>query len=86
MEHLFRRSAELGVSIELNMPSWKFGKQDGWDTETNLRPYRIAKEQGCKFYFGSDAHHPTELSMQKNNAENIIDMLNLEESDKFILG
>jgi histidinol phosphatase-like PHP family hydrolase len=29
---------------------------EGKDLEDELRPYRIAKTQNCRFYFGSDAH------------------------------
>lgn len=85
MERLFSRAAKLGVGIELNIPSWRLGVEPGWDTETNLKPYRIAKAQGCKFYFGSDAHHPAELLREKENAERIIGLLELDESEKFVL-
>lgn len=79
---LFRKAAKLGVGIELNFSA------DGLTEETEepiLRPYRAAKAEGCKFYFGSDAHHPRELAKEKKNAEKIIDLLGLEESDKFRL-
>lgn len=48
-----------------------------------MRPYRIAKDCGCKFYLGSDAHHPDELEIAKKQFERMIDLLKLEESDKF---
>ena len=77
---LFRLSAEKGLGIELNM-----GVEDvtGEDRETILRPYRIAKAEGCKFYLGSDAHHPAGFdgAMARFNA--IIDALDLTEDDKF---
>lgn len=40
---------------------------------------------GCKFYFGSDAHHPAELDMAKNIFERAIDDLQLEQSDGFVI-
>lgn len=79
---VFRKAAERGVGIELNFPVSSLTEEN---RELILRPYRVAKEQGCKFYFGSDAHHPRELETEKQNAETIIDLLGLEESDKFYL-
>lgn len=82
---LFTRSAELGLGIELNFSAiHKDGTPYTWEQEGSvLRPYALAKECGCKFYFGSDAHHPAELASEKRNAETIIDLLDLKESDKF---
>lgn len=82
---LFTRSAELGLGIELNFPAIRAdGSAISWETDAAvLRPYALAKECGCKFYFGSDAHHPAGLAAEKKNAETIIDLLGLDESDKF---
>ncbi|MCQ2462694.1 MAG: PHP domain-containing protein [Clostridia bacterium] len=79
---LFHKAAERGAGIELNFPVSTLNDEN---RELILRPYRVAKEQGCKFYFGSDAHHPQELEAEKQNAETIIDLLALEEKDKFCL-
>ncbi|MBQ8402239.1 MAG: PHP domain-containing protein [Clostridia bacterium] len=76
---LFARAAKVGVGIELNFPSLSLNETT---KEPTLRPYRIAKEEGCKFYFGSDAHHPAELASAMDNFQNIVDLLGLEESDK----
>lgn len=48
-----------------------------------LKPFIIAKEAGCKFYFGSDAHHPETLDAAKGIFEKAIDDLGLDETDKF---
>ena len=48
-----------------------------------LRIFRVAKECGCKFYFGSDAHTAGGLEVAKNRMELGIDLLDLQESDKF---
>ncbi len=79
---LFRKAAEVGVGIELNFNSFEFS---GEAQEISLRPYRIAKEAGCKFYFGSDAHHPDGLDSAKANFKHIVDLLDLTEADKFRL-
>ena len=76
---LFAKAAKVGVGIELNFPSLNLNETT---KEPTLKPYRIAKEEGCKFYFGSDAHHAAELKNAVANFENIVDLLELEESDK----
>ena len=48
-----------------------------------LRPFRIAKSCGCKFYCGSDAHHPASFADCRAIFERAIDRLGLRESDKF---
>lgn len=84
---LFGRAAELGMGIELNMPAAKADLREmTWEEDADeLNVYRIAKEMGCKFYFGSDAHTVAGLGWAKRNAERIIDLLALDEDDKFIL-
>ena len=80
MENAFGRAAEKGVGIELNYGDMKFSDSEA---DTVLRPFKIAKHMGCKFYCGSDAHHPAELDDAKNIFERAIDMLGLTENDKF---
>ena len=82
MRRLFTKSAQLGVGIELNADDMNFKEKEA---DTVLRPFRIAKECGCKFYMGSDAHHPATLDRVKAIFERAIDYLDLEERDKFIL-
>lgn len=82
MQELFGKAAKLGVGIELNISlnhlAFEPEKLEKW-----LRMYKIAKEQGCKFYLGSDAHHPEELDAATERFEKIIDLLGLTEEDKF---
>ena len=80
LERLFDRAARLGVGIELNGSDMSFKDSEA---DTVLRPYRIAKAQGCKFYLGSDAHHPGGLDLSIPVFERAVTMLDLEESDKF---
>ncbi len=76
---LFEKAAKKGIGIELNSPAPAAG---GAEAETLLMPYRIAKEEGCRFYLGSDAHHPEDLAKARANFEAIIDLLGLTEDDK----
>lgn len=82
MKNLFQRAASLDVGIELNASDMSFADSEA---DIVLRPYRIAKQCGCKFYCGSDAHHPHTFDNVKATFERAIDMLGLKEEDKFQL-
>lgn len=79
MHRLFTEAARLGLGTELNGDDIGF---DEGDTEVALRPYRIAKECGCKFYFGSDAHTPRNFFVA-DRFDRVSDLLGLTEDDKF---
>ena len=78
MRDLFRRAASLGVGIELNFSEFADSEAD-----LILRPFRIAKKEGCKFYYGSDAHHPARFPQGIKTCEKVVELLGLTESDKF---
>lgn len=79
MERLFYKAASLGVGIELNSDDMRFADEEA---DTVLRSYRIAKACGCKFYCGSDAHHPAALDNAKALLKRGVELLDLQESDK----
>ncbi len=79
---IFSECAKKGVGIELNMKSI-FNSDE--EKDSLLRPFFIAKECGCKFYFGSDAHKVEALKTAKQNFENIVGLLDLKEDNKFKL-
>ena len=81
MQRLFKKAAEVGIGIELNTSVFDFA--DDEEAAIALKPYKIAKECGCKFYCGSDAHHPGGLDHAKAVIERVIDLLQLTEDDKF---
>ena len=78
--YLFNKCARLGLGIELNFYSFSYSDED---LKAILYPYQVAKEEGCKFYLGSDAHCIEQLSEAKKNFEHIVDLLDLKEDDKF---
>ena len=80
MERVFAKAAKTGVGIELNSDDMRFSDEEA---DTVLRMFRIAKAQGCRFYLGSDAHHPDALLKARRIFEHAIDLLDLRESDKF---
>ena len=77
---LFTKTAQKGYGVELNMPAV-------YETDallnSALRPYRIAKQCGCQFYMGSDAHHPQDLEGAPAQFRALAELLELQESDKF---
>lgn len=79
-ENLFCQTARRGMGVELNFPLGLY-RQENYDRA--LRPYRIAKNCGCKFYLGTDAHHPKQFDGAAENFDRIISLLQLQESDKF---
>ena len=82
MERLFYKAAGLGVGIELNMSDMSFADSEA---ENVLRMFKIAKACGCKFYLGSDAHHPAAFEKTTDIFERAITMLDLTENDKFLI-
>lgn len=80
IERVFQKAAARGCGIELNRDDMDFS--DG-ETDEVLRMFRIAKKCGCKFYLGSDAHHPDALERSVAIFSRAIDLLGLTEDDKF---
>lgn len=80
-ESLFSEVAQRGMGVELNI--MRIFDYTPEELEKIMRPYRIAKQCGCKFYLGCDAHHPEQLDAAKKKFEYIIELLDLTEEDKF---
>ncbi len=80
LEKLFKKAADLKVGIELNLPFQKYSESE---LKTVMKPYEIAKKAGCKFYFGSDAHHPKDFVNIKATFQNIADYLSLTQENRF---
>ena len=76
---LFERAAKAGLGIELNFPAYGMSAATA---EIELLPYKIAREEGCKFYLGGDAHVPASLSDRMIHFNAMIDILGLMEDDK----
>jgi len=82
MIRLFTKAASLGCGIELNKDDMSF---EWGGVDTVLRPFKIAKSCGCKFYLGTDSHHPKEFYGMREVYESVIDSLGLTEDDKFVI-
>ena len=83
LARVFSKAAKLGCGIELNKADMNFR---AGEEERVLRMFRIAKDCGCKFYIGSDAHHPGGLEASMPIFERAVDLLGLTEDDKFHIG
>jgi histidinol phosphatase-like PHP family hydrolase len=84
MYRLFAKTAECGMGVELNFSEeLMYSVSTPEDEAILLHPYRIAKEMGCKFYLGGDAHDPECLASRRMWFERMVDLLDLTEDDKF---
>ncbi|MBQ7666725.1 MAG: hypothetical protein IJS46_01880 [Kiritimatiellae bacterium] len=70
--------AERGAGIELNMSSFDGNPRRGVAPDDTLRLFRMAKDEGCRFYLASDAHHPGELSLVPELAPAVVSALGLD--------
>ena len=82
LERLFYKASQLGCGIELNKSDMSFSESE---KDVVLRPFRIAKDCGCKFYLGSDAHSPDAFKNYREVFERAVSLLDLTENDKFYL-
>lgn len=75
----YAKAAACGVAIELNVGAIR---EAGTDLATNqlMRAYRIAKDAGCHFTFGTDSHSVKGLELIRFGSE-IADALGLVPSD-----
>ena len=80
-EALLREKLKTRLSDNLRMVRAVLNAPENRDVV--LRPFRIAKSCGCRFYCGSDAHHPGSFENCRAIFERAIDRLGLQESDKF---
>ncbi|NLX69878.1 MAG: hypothetical protein GX024_03105 [Clostridiales bacterium] len=77
---IFDFFAKHGTGIELNAGCFK----PGWEKDKDiiLSVYRLAKKAGCKFYFASDAHAVSHLSI-KETLLPVVDELGLTTDDLY---
>ena len=78
---IFRSIAEKGMGIELNTATFRFGTDA--EEAAVVAFYAHAKECGCKFYFGSDAHGEGHFLTHRERGQRMADALGLTEADIF---
>jgi histidinol phosphatase-like PHP family hydrolase len=84
MERVFTKVAQKGCGVELNKDDVRLTNDN--EVDPILRIYKTAKKCGCKFYLGSDAHHPSNFESTTPIFTRVIDLLGLTEDDKFHIG
>ena len=78
---LFKKAAQLGVAIELNTGTFRYGNEA--EEQAVVDFYAHAKECGCKFCFGSDAHTADGFTYHRERGQRMADSLGLTEADIF---
>lgn len=78
LRDIFTKVKKRGMGVELNFHPG----QTPAERDVQLRPFRIAKEVGCTFTLGGDAHHPESFAAARARLERLVDLLALEEKDK----
>jgi len=78
---LFKKAAELGIGIELNTATFGFSNEA--EEQAVVDFYAHAKECGCRFFFGSDAHHADGFTCHIPRAQRMVERLGLTEADIF---
>ncbi len=77
---VFSKLAAKKAGFELNWTPAEYGENQ---LQRVLRPYKIAKEVGCQFYLGSDAHHAKDLEGAPKRFSDMVSLLDLEETHRF---
>ncbi len=77
---LFSKLAGRGAGFELNFTPADYSQEQ---LPRVLRPYLLAKEVGCKFYLGSDAHRPANLAYAPKRFADMVTALALEETERY---
>lgn len=83
LKAVFNTFASRGAGIEINTS----GFAPGWEKQQKeqLRLLLIARDAGCRFYIGSDAHAPQALDVMRERARQVVTMLELTEEQQFCL-
>lgn len=78
---IYDKTAEKGIAVEINVACMlKWDKQRIVESQ-NLRMFRIAKECGCKFSFGSDSHSDSGHNNYDTVCQTVASELGLCEDD-----
>ena len=80
MKRLFTKSAEKNIAFEINVSQMMDKTPEQIAECSHMRMFRIVKECGCKFIFGSDSHD--DVTHEKySNAQLTADLLGLTDDD-----
>lgn len=80
-KYAFDLAAEKGVAIEINLSGFSGRSPERVMAHPSLRMFRIAKECGCRFVFGSDSHGIGGQKDYTEHGEMVSNYLGLHEED-----
>lgn len=80
-KRMFDKSARKDIAFEINVASMKKMTDAQIAESFQMRMFRLAKECGCKFIFGSDAHNAEAHRLYEHHVNLVADMLQLCEND-----
>lgn len=80
-KELFAATAEKGIAVEINTSCFAGITPENCEQFGAMRMFRIARQMGCRFTFGSDSHSETGHDSYCAIAQTLIDCLELRESD-----
>ena len=83
-KHLFDQTAEKNIAFEINVAYAQGMTPEQIEADPHFHMFRLAKECGCKFLFGSDSHDNKAHDFYEN-ASIIATMLDLKDDDIFEL-
>ena len=78
---LFDRTARKGIAIEINVACWLQKTDEEVERDPVLHLFRLAKDCGCRFTFGSDAHSHTAHGVYMHQTALVSDLLSLTQED-----
>lgn len=80
-KRMFDKTAQKGIAVEINTACiFKDASVELPENSPHLRLFRLAKECGCRFLFGSDSHSSHRMYiMEQANA--VCELLSLNEND-----
>ncbi len=81
LEDLFNDAVYKSIAIELNAAAFSSYPLKSMHRSELFRIYETAKECGCKFIFGSDAHDPDSFEESMARLALLTDLLEITEAD-----
>lgn len=79
-KYLFDATAKKNIAVEINIGNYHEMSDEDIINCSQIRMFRIAKECGCKFIFGSDSHNRRRHNSY-GHTNVLADILGLEETD-----
>lgn len=80
-KELFSATAQKGIAVEINTSCFNGITKENFEQFGAIRMFRIAREMGCKFTFGSDSHSEKGHDSYLYTAQTLIDCLEIKETD-----